>query len=219
MVLVFIVATAGCDSRTSVRSAEAATADSLAAARRAEAERARRDSIVRARPGYIVDSILPVDEEIRRFQATIPRRPPGLSYGAESRSALVERFVEALERNDTTALTRLVVSQAEFGHLIYPTSPNAAPPYRQSPALVWLSRSASTDKAMTRLLGRFGGKPLGYAGYECTGSADRQSKNTVWAGCVVKRVASTGDTTRIRLFGAIVERGGRFKFLSLSNGL
>jgi hypothetical protein len=219
LVLSAAVAAIACDGRSAVRSAEASAPDSAALAKRAEGERARQDSIVRSRPGYIVDSILPVEEEIRRFQATIAERPSSLEGGAESRSALVERFVRALERNDTTALVRLVVNRAEFGYLIYPTSPNADPPYRQSPDLVWLSRSASTDKGVVRLFRRFGGKPLGYTGFTCPGPARREGGNTLWANCVVNRIASGGDTTHLRMFGAIVGRERRYKFLSLVNGL
>jgi hypothetical protein len=213
------VATLACDGRGAIRTAEASAPDSATLARRAEAERARHDSIVRARPGYIIDSILPVEEEIRRFQATIPTQPTAFSNGARSRSELVKRFVRALEQNDTTALRRLVVDRAEFGYLVYPTSPNVAPPYRQSPDLVWLFRSASSDKAVNRLFGRFGGKPLGYAGFACPAAVDRQEANTLWSDCVVKRVTAGGDSVHLRMFGAIVGRGGQFKFLSLTNGL
>lgn len=215
--LVLLALLAACEQAPAVRVAEAVTMDSLA---RVERERARHDSIVRSRPGYIIDSILPVAEEIRRFQATLDSRPTALTDGASSRSALVSRFVGALERNDRQALAQLVVTRAEFGTLIYPTSPNAAPPYRQSPQLVWLTRAASTEKASRRLLQRFGGKPFGYVGYTCDTKAIRQGENTVWSGCSVRFTeAATGDTNRLRLFGSIVERGGRFKFLSLTNGL
>ena len=213
------VAAVACDGRSSVRRAEAAsTTDSVSTAARVEAERVRHDSVVRARPGYIVDSILPVEEEIRRFQATIPRRPPAFRGGASSRAALVASFVRALEQRDRTALAGLLVDRAEFGYLIYPTAPNARPPYRQAPDLVWLARSAATDKGFTRLMSRFGGKPLHFVGFTCPDSAEQQGSNTLWSGCVVAR-SERGDTTRLRMFGSIVERDGRFKFLSLSNGL
>jgi hypothetical protein len=213
------VAALACDGRSPIRSAEASRADSVARARRAEADRAQQDSILRARPGYIIDSILPVEEEIRRFQATIAARPTGFIGGATSRAALVSQFVRALERNDATALSRLVVDRAEFGYLVYPTSPNAKPPYRQSPQLVWLTREASTDKALTRLLARFGGKPLHYVGFTCPEGASREGQNTIWSGCAVKRIAAVGDTVALRMFGAIAARGGRYKVLSLTNGL
>ena len=210
--------TLACDGGTAVRTASASTNDSTIARQRTEAERARQDSIVRSRPGYIIDSILPVEEEIRRFQATIAARPLGFTDGAASRSALVADFVRALEHNDTTALMHLVINRAEFGYLVYPTSPNATPPYRQSPELVWMSRAAGTDKALTRLLSRFGGKPLGFAGLTCR-SATHEAANTLWSNCIVKRRTSEGDTVELRMFGAIVSRGSRYKFLSLTNGL
>ena len=209
--------TLGCDGAASARAAQASDAGS--ASRRADLERARQDSIVRARPGYIVDSILPVEEEIRRFQAMLGPRPSNFSNGATTRAALVARFVRAIERNDTTSLRRLVVDREEFGYLVYPTSPNVAPPYRQSPDLVWLMRSASTDKAVTRLMARFGGRPLGFAGHSCPVPAAHQAENTVWSGCVVRRAGDGGNTASLRMFGSIIERGGQFKFLSLSNGL
>jgi hypothetical protein len=213
---------AACDSASSVRTARAAEAsarDSAAAVLGAELERARRDSVVRSQPGYVIDSILPVEEEIRRFQATAGPRPAGLSNASASRAALVREFVRAIERNDTTALVRLVVNRAEFGYLIYPTSPNTAPPYRLSPDLVWLMQSAANGKAVARLFDRLGGKALGYAGFSCAEPADRQGDNTVWSGCVVKRVATDRETTDHRMFGPIVRRGGRYKFLSFANGL
>jgi hypothetical protein len=210
------VASSGCGRREPVRSADASTADSLA---RAAATRAHRDSIVRSRPGYIVDSILPTDEDIRRFQATLLERPTQLDGGAPSRTALVSQFIRALERNDTTALDRLVVTRGEFGYLIYPTSPNAVPPYRQSPQIVWLSRSASTHKGMSRLLARFGGKSVPFAGYTCPESATHEGSNTVWARCAVKLARTATDTSTLRMFGGIVAREGRYKFLSLANGL
>lgn len=45
------------------------------------------------------------------------------------------------------------------------------------------------------------------------------SENTIWSGCAVKRIAAAGDTIALRMFGAIAARGGRYKVLSLTNGL
>ena len=196
-----------------------AVSDSIARHRPDSIDRGRRDSMGSSRPGYVVDSILPVEEEIRRFQATIATRPFTLAHGATSRATLVARFVRALERGDRGGLASLVVDRAEFAFLIYPTSPNAAPPYRQSPELVWLTRSAANSKAATRLFSRFGGQSIRYAGFTCPDSATRHGANTIWAGCTVELLSGGGDTTSLRMFGPIVQREGRFKFLSLTNAL
>jgi hypothetical protein len=214
-VMLAVVLCAACDSGPSVQRLEASPGATSTLDQKVEVERARQDSVVRARPGYIVDSILPVDEEIRRFNVTNGERPSGFAHGATSRSSLVKEFVSAIEQNDTTALARLVVGRNEFGYLVYPSSPNAAPPYRQSPDLVWTMRSAGTEKAATRLLARFGGRGLGFRGYSCPTRPERQGDNTLWSGCVVRSDA----TKELRMFGAIIERDGQFKFLALTNGL
>ena len=208
-----------CDSSPSVQRLEASPTTASAPEPQAELARARQDSVVRARPGYIIDSILPVDEEIRRFTATLGERPSGFATGATSRSALVQQFVRAIEHNDAAALNRLVVDRDEFGYLVYPSSPNAVPPYHQPPDLVWMMRSAGTEKAANRLLARFGGRPLGFVQYACPASAERQGENALWSGCVVRRRQGTEAAIDLRMFGAIIQHGGRFKFLSLTNGL
>src|SRR6476661_7758906 len=58
-------------------------------ARADELRRARQDSINRTLPGYVVDSIFPVDEEIRRFKTKIGGTPATvLAHGSPSREAL-----------------------------------------------------------------------------------------------------------------------------------
>jgi hypothetical protein len=201
------------DAPPTVRTTEASPADSVTI-------RARQDSIVRSRPGYVIDSILPVEEEIRRFQATLGTAPQGFSGGERSRAALIDAFLRSLEQRDTTGLWGLVVNRPEFGFLIYPTSPNARPPYRQSPELVWLQRSAASDKGARRLLARFAGRPLGHRGVTCPTAGSVEGNNVIWSGCAVRLVSpETGAMSSLRLFGPIVQRGRTFKFLSLSNGL
>lgn len=209
-----------CEGAT-LRFEDRASQGSSIAADVAERDRARRDSVIRSSPGYVVDSLRPIEDELRRFQQDAGEPPPGgFSFGATSSGALVAAFVRALEQSDTTALARLVVNRKEFGYLVYPSSPNVRPPYRQSPELVWLQRSAATNKGAARLLSRFGGHSLDYAGHTCPGAPVREGANTLWSACFVNSASPTsGDTTRLRLFGPIIERGGRYKFLSLANGL
>jgi hypothetical protein len=210
-----LVACEGATVRFSGRASDA----SAIAADVADRERARQDSIVRSSPGYVIDSLRPIEDEIRLFQQQLGEPSDGFSFGATSHAALVTSFVRAIEQNDTTALARLVVNRKEFGYLVYPSSENVRPPYRQAPELVWLQRAAATNKGASRLLSRFGGRPLGYAGFSCLSPAVTQGDNAVWRTCSVRLTASSGDTSSLRMFGPIIERGGRFKFLSLANGL
>lgn len=190
--------------------ADSARADSLA--------RARQDSVNRATPGYVIDSVLPVEEELRRFRAAIGGAPvTELQHASESRGALVKRFVRDLNAGDTADLARAVISPREFADLLYPTSPNTHPPYRQSPAFVWMQISGKSASGLTRALKRRAGQGFVYAGHECSSAPELQGVNRLWLACALRLESSAGDTTVQRLFGTIVERDGRFKFVSYAN--
>lgn len=175
-----------------------------------------------ARPGAAaaagpVDSILPVEEATRRFLDGVPAIDT-LNHAAPTRDRLVARFVAAIGRSDSAALSAMKVSRAEYGFLYYPSSAYARKPYELAPDIAWMLNSESSDKGMRRLLGRLGGDDTRLMGYECEELPVTEGDNRVWRGCVVtyEAPAPEGVATR-RLFGAIVERHGRFKFLSYAN--
>jgi hypothetical protein len=171
----------------------------------------------RAASAGIVDSILPREEALARFRAGLPA-VTALAGGASTRDALVQRFATALERADTAVLHGLLLSKAEFAWLYYPTNPQALPPYDLPPGLMWDLLSLGSGKGLRRALRDFGGRPLAYRGYQCDPEASRQGDNTVSGPCTVT-VASGDTTAAVRLFGLLVERAGRFKFVSYANQL
>ena len=162
----------------------------------------------------VVDSVRSADEALRRFRAGIAVAPKRLVGGASSKSALIGGFVAALAASDTAALARMALTRGEFAYLTYPSSPYTRPPYRQSPEIVWLLLGTEHDKGLTRLLRRLGGQKLGYLGHRCDVKPLREGRNRIWRGCVSRVRLATGDTLEARLFGAIVERDGQFKFAS-----
>ncbi len=181
--------------------------------------RAHQDSVNRAQPGYIVDSILPPAEALRRFLADVATPPNELANGADSRDALVRKWVQAIEANDSLTLVRTALNRPEFAYLVYPASPSAHQPSYQPPTIVWGELSNKSVKGFRRSLNRYGGKPLGYLGYRCESNPKLQAENRLWTDCLVRRVRAPGDTVSERLFGAIIERNGRFKFYSLANDI
>jgi hypothetical protein len=165
-----------------------------------------------------VDSIIPRAEALRRFQAGLSE-PHHLANASPTRDDLVRRFVRALEKRDTTALTSMILRRDEFAFLYYPTNPQSLPPYDLSPGLMWFLFDGATTKGLAHTLEERGGKPLGYLGYKCEGTASAEGANKIWAPCVVMRRQASGDTISERLFGPIIERNGEFKFVSLANKL
>jgi hypothetical protein len=110
----------------------------------------------------------------------------------------------------------MIISRAEFAHLYYPTSAYTREPTRQAAALAWFFVIEPSKVGLTRVLDRFGGAALGYRGYSCSAPPKRQGDNVLWEGCAV-RVGTAGGTLTLHLFGPILQRDGRFKFLSYAN--
>lgn len=180
-----------------------------------------------------VDSIRTLEEDLERFRSTILEPVDSLAPVASSRDELVRRFIAALEREDTLTLDSLVLGRAEFAYLYYPSSRYTSEPYRLDPALLWFLVGENGHKGRVRALRHYGGQKLAYEGVRCDPEPRREGENLLWTGCVVllgdsqeagengssSRFAASGDERGGRLFGSIIERGGRFKFVSYSNAL
>lgn len=182
--------------------------------------RARQDSIARASPGYVVDSLLAPEEEARRFRNAFPGdSATALADGESSRDALVRRFVRSLADADTADLRRLVVGGREFVDLYYPGSPFAAGPYRQPVGFAWRTIQDPSGVGFTRLLRRLGGRPMTFVWQRCDPRIQREGNVNRYTGCTVRLVDERGDSATRRLFGSIVSHRGQFKFLSYTNDM
>jgi hypothetical protein len=168
------------------------------------------------RAATVVDSVVPRDVALARFRTGLTE-PESLSGTAPSRDALVRRFIGALETRDTLALRAMVLTRAEFAWILYPTDPQGLPPYDLSPSLYWFMLDTHGQQGMGRLWQERAGNPLHYAGYRCLGDGTIEGENRLFGPCLVRRVQAPGDTIEERLFGPIIERHGRFKFVSYSN--
>ncbi len=173
------------------------------------------DSIVTA--GF-VDSIFPMPEMIARFQREQRRAPSGLGATAPaSRDALVALFIAAVEAGNGAALAPLRIDAAEFAYLYFPTSLYSRAPYEQPPAVQWLLMDQNSLKGEQSLIRKLGGRPLGTKGYKCEEPAVREGSNEIWNECrlILQRSGAVADT--VRLFGSIMGRDGRYKFVSITN--
>jgi hypothetical protein len=166
-----------------------------------------------AAPGDVIDSLLPIEEEIRRFRLATPDSITRLDGGARNREALVKAYAAAIEHADSGALNRLLLTQAEYAWLVYPESELTRPPYRQKPALAWFMMQNATGRGIGRVLNRHGGKPLGYAGFACESEAVVQGANRIWRQCRM-RFTENGAEVERKLFGGMLERDGTYKFLT-----
>ena len=166
-----------------------------------------------------VDSALPIETLLQRFRASTADTPSVLTGGAESPEALTRRLLAALEAGDTSAVRDLALSRAEFAWLYYPHAKWTRPPYEMGPGLVWLQISASNEKGFVRLMRRYGGSRLRFESLTCADSGVREGPNVVISGCRVRFAAADSATRDLQLFGSLLNRDGRYRFVSYSNDL
>jgi hypothetical protein len=205
----------GCQRGATPADAATIRVDSL---RRDSVARARQDSINRTLPGYVVDSILPIDEEIRRFKATIGGEPvSAFAHASASREALVRRIVRDVARGDSVDLASAAVTPREFIDLVYPSSPYTHAPYREAPSVIWMQIANPSNAGFLRLIHRLSGKSFEYESHACDKAAEHQGKNTLWLDCTVRVITPQRETTTQRWFGTIIERDGRYKVMSFRN--
>jgi hypothetical protein len=164
-----------------------------------------------------VDSAIPIEEALRRFREGL-RQPKSLQGGFTSRERLVRSFVRALEARDTAALGRMALGMAEFALFYYPSSPMSRRPYELAPGLLWFQLQGESNRGASLLLAERAGRPLGYLGHTC-GQPRTEGENRLHPYCGLRRVSETGDMVTERLFGLIIERDGKYKFVSYANRL
>jgi hypothetical protein len=166
----------------------------------------------------VVDSALPREEALRRFREQLPP-VDSLSGGTTSRDELVAAYLRALASADTAALQRMAVTRAEFAWLFYPTTPMGKPPYDLEPGLMWFLLTQRGDRGLTKAVQLYGARPMSLVDYDCGADASHEGENIVYGPCTVRWSTTDGDTLAVRLFNQILERNGRFKFLSYGNRL
>ena len=166
----------------------------------------------------VVDSVLTREEALRRFREGLPPVTE-LAGGQKSRDTLVVSFLRALKAQDTLALASMAVTRAEFAYLYYPTTPQGFPPYDVEPGLMWHLLLERSNRGLRRSLAAYGGSELRLLSYDCGKEMSREGDNTVVGPCILQVRDKQGKTTSLRLFSQILERNGRYKFLSYANKL
>lgn len=169
----------------------------------------------------VVDSALPIPEQLRRFQAAIGDsfRTDTFRFAAPTRDSLIRAFVAALNRRDTLQLRKLKLSRAEFAWLYYADHPLSKPPYEMPPWLLWSQTLQTSEDGAVTALREFGGRGFRLQRVTCAEGEKRLPAMSLWERCVIRVVGAARDTVESRFFGTIVGRDGRFKFVSYGNDL
>ena len=163
---------------------------------------------------------LPIHADLTLFQSELPRQAHDLgTHAAASRDALFDQFVRAVEDSNAAVLRSLRLDVAEFAYLYYPPSRYTRAPYELPPATLWLLIEQNGLKGEARVLQHYGGRSLNVNGYRCEDEPRTEGPNRLWEHCLLERADDTGQRFQERLFGSILERDGKFKFVSIANRL
>lgn len=172
---------------------------------------------LRKTPGYVIDSVFSPEENLRRFQATVPAPADGrLSGGAASRDALIRQYWALLASGDTLAMTPLIVSRAEYAYLYFPESLEGAS--GMPPAVGWELIVRQSGRGLTRALLQAQRGPATIVRTLCSDAPRTMGKSTVYGPCgVVIRRDGTEET--LWLVKSLLVRDGVHKLLGLQNEL
>jgi hypothetical protein len=163
-----------------------------------------------------VDSIRPPAEALTRFREGLPATD-SLSGGAASRDELIARFVEAVARQDMAAARAMELSRAEYGWIYFPSLQRMNPGLNMQPEVMWLLHGQESDKGLVRVLRRLGGGQARLGGYSCEEAPQVEGDIRYWHRCTVPVTAPDGESAALKLFGSVMEHGGRFKIVSYAN--
>jgi hypothetical protein len=165
-----------------------------------------------------VDSIFPMDEELRRFREGLDA-PASLSNGEGSMERLVEALIHRLEQADTAAVAAMPLTRAEFAWFYFPHTMYVEKPYELPPGFVWYHQQNRNSQGLRRLLRGHAGKELFYTGLRCPDDGEPFGPGRIWHGCMVLGELPDGEAVEERIFGSILERDGIYKLVSFSSDL
>ena len=175
-----------------------------------------RDAAPVAEATVPVDSIRPAAEALAYFRDGVPIAD-SLAGGADSRDGLVARFADAVARQDTAAVRAMVLDRAEYAWIYFPSLQRMNPATNLQPEVMWMLHAQESEKGITRVLRRLGGGQARFGGYGCEASPQVEGPNRYWHACTVETIAHDGEKATLKLFGSLVERGGRWKIVSYAN--
>ncbi|WP_420130121.1 hypothetical protein [Longimicrobium sp.] len=175
-----------------------------------------RDAAPDAQAAVPVDTLHAPAEALSRFRDGLPIAD-SLSGGAASRDELVARFVDAIARQDTAAVRGMVLNRAEYGWIYFPSLQRMNPATSMQPEVMWMLHAQESQKGITRVLRRLGGGQARFGGYACEAAPGVEGPNRYWHACTVETMAADGEKASLKLFGSLIERGGRWKIVSYAN--
>jgi len=130
-----------------------------------------------------------------------------------SKDAVVEAALQALSARDASTLASLAVSESEFRKHIWPGLPASAPKVGMPLEYLWAETSQKNASYLTQLLAEHGGRDYRLVAVSFGGETTDYGRFRVHRETTLDVRGPAGPVT-LRLFGSLVESGGRWKIYS-----
>lgn len=137
-----------------------------------------------------------------------------LTHAESSPEQLTVAVLQAIGQRDAARLRDLALSEQEFREVIWPDLPASRPERNLPFSYVWGDLRVKSDAALAGLLAEYGGQTLTLTDLRFRGGSTQYSSYVVHRTPTLRVLDAAGVDHEVRLFGSIVERGGRFKLFS-----
>lgn len=141
-----------------------------------------------------------------------PPAPAAWSGAFDSAGALAAAVLERLAAGDRTGLAGLALSEHELRTTVWPALPASRPDVGMPWEYFWRDHDARSGAHLGALVARHGGRRYRLAGVTFDGEA-QYGDVTIHRAPALDVDAAEGSS-RIRLFGSMAERDGRWKLYS-----
>lgn len=131
----------------------------------------------------------------------------------DSKDAAVTAFLGALATRDTETLAQQVVTQSEFLKHIWPQLPASRPDVGMPADRAWTEQAQRNANFLAQTLGEHGGRRYELVAASFGGSPTTYGSFTIHPKTRLD-VRDDAGVREVRLFGSMIESGGRWKIYS-----
>lgn len=137
-----------------------------------------------------------------------------LQHATSSLEALGVEVLAALETGDIGRLDELALNELEFRTVVWPELPSSQPARGVPFDYAWQDLYQKSTNERRRTVHRHGGQRLTLVGIEFTDETTVYETFVVHRDSLVTVRTASGQEQRVRLFGAVLQRGREFKVFS-----
>ena len=132
----------------------------------------------------------------------------------DSPEALSRVVLAAIEGRDTDTLRALALSKEEFTKHVWPDLPAARPERNLNPSFVWGDLHQKSNITLRSILAAHAGKKYELIRVEFLGETTSYESYRVHRETELTVKQADGTERKVRVFGSVLEKGGRYKVFS-----